>query len=125
MLIARAADGTPVVQRALVSVSTLCCVLVLISFALFTAGQLAGASQHQQNELASNGVVGAPAPANPRQHGQPRRFIDDAANALTSPFHSVVQSSNPWVEQGIPTVLALAVYGLGLGYLARFSRGFA
>jgi hypothetical protein len=54
---------------------------------------------------------------------RPREFIDQAASALTSPFHSIVQSDSQWVLHGIPTVLALLVYGVALGYLARYSRG--
>jgi hypothetical protein len=124
MLIAHPADVTPVVHRLLATVSSVCCVLVLASFALFAHDQMAGASQHQQiAELPGGPAPSATTPAAPRKHAQPRRFIDSAANALTSPFHSVIQSTNAWVDHGIPAVLALAVYGLGLGYLARFSRG--
>jgi hypothetical protein len=36
---------------------------------------------------------------------------------------SIVQSGSPWVLHGVPTIFALLVYGVGLGYLARFSRG--
>ena len=46
---------------------------------------------------------------------------DDAAKTLTSPFSAVVKSSNPWVDHGLPTILALVAYGVGLGYLARFA----
>jgi hypothetical protein len=42
---------------------------------------------------------------------------------LTSPFRSIVQSDSQWVLHGVPTIFALLVYGVGLGYLARFSRG--
>ena len=90
---------------------------------LFARDQMAGASKHQQNEL----IAGAP--ANPRAvpphhaRAQPRRFIDAAASTLTSPFHSLVQSDSQWVVHGMPTMLALLVYGVGLGFLARFSRG--
>jgi hypothetical protein len=58
-----------------------------------------------------------------KDHSQPRLFIDNAASALTSPFRSLVQSDSQWVERGLPTILALLVYGVGIGYLARFSRG--
>jgi hypothetical protein len=106
--------------------STVFCVLVLASFGLFAHDQVAGASQRQQTaELPGGGPPVIEGPTAPRKHAQPRRFIDGAAGALTSPFRSVVQSKNDWVDHGIPAVLALVVYGLGLGYLARFSRGFA
>jgi hypothetical protein len=31
-----------------------------------------------------------------------------------------VQSRSDWVSRGVPTLLALLVYGLGLGFLARY-----
>jgi hypothetical protein len=127
MLVPVAADGTTVIPRALATISTVCTVLVIASFALFAHDQVAGASQHQQTaELPNAAALASTKPvASHKPHAQPRRFIDGAASTLTSPFHSVVASQNPWVDHGIPAVLALAVYGLGLGYLARFSRGMA
>jgi hypothetical protein len=115
-----------VLHRVLAIISTVFCVLVLASFALFARDQMAAGSQHQQTaELPNAAALASSRPAAPHEHAQPRRFIDGAASALTSPFHSIVQSNNDWVDHGVPTVLALLVYGAGLGYLARFSRGFA
>jgi hypothetical protein len=114
-----------VLYRAIATVSTVCCVLVLASFAMFARDQMAGASQHQQNEETPSAAVTPVGPAKPHRPAQPRRFIDGSASTLESPFHSIIQSTNAWVDHGIPAVLALAAYGLGLGYLARFSRGFA
>jgi hypothetical protein len=97
-----------------------CCALVVLSFALFARDQMAGASAHQQTEL----VAGSNTPlagASSKPHAQPRRFIDDAAKLLRTPFDAIVQSSNVWVKQGLPTVFALIAYGLGLGYLARYT----
>jgi hypothetical protein len=124
MLVPVAADQATVLHRALATISTVCTVLVIASFALFAHDQVAGASQHQQTaELPNAAALPSKPEAVHKPHAQPRRFIDGAASTLTSPFHSVVASDNAWVEHGIPAVLALAVYGLGLGYLARFSRG--
>jgi hypothetical protein len=126
MVFGRGADVQSVLSRLLATLSSVCCVLVLISFGLFAHDQMAGASQRQQTaELPGGAPAVASAPAAPHKHAQPRRFIDGAAHTLTAPFASVIQSTNAWVDHGIPTVLALAVYGLGLGYLTRFSRGFA
>ena len=122
MLVASPADRSRVIARLLGTISFVCCALVLASFVLFAHDQIAGASQHQQNELAAVTPTQAPAA---HKVAQPRRFIDAADHDLTSPFKSIVQSQNPWVDHGVPTVLAFVVYGLGLGYLARFSRGLA
>jgi hypothetical protein len=121
MLIAPSADSGSVIHRLLVTLSWVCCLVVLASFALFAHDQLAGASKHQQNELAGN-VAPAAVPPTPHVKKQPRRFIDGAASTLTSPFDSVIQSHNAWADHGVPTVIALVAYGLGLGFLARFTR---
>ncbi len=118
------------VHRSLSLVSFLCCALITISFGLFALSQLSGASKQQVSQL----VAGTPqsaqgtgqySPAAPPVHhtAQPRRFIDGAAHALTSPFAAIVPSDSDWVKHGIPTAVGLIVYGLGLGYLARYSRG--
>lgn len=120
MLTADHADAEAVVYRALRMVSVACCALVLISFAMFGYDQLANASQHQQTEIAT-GVTPAPGAPSHRR-GQPGRFIDEAASELTAPFRMLVASANQWVQHGLETVLALAVYGAGLGFLARYSR---
>lgn len=110
-------------HRWLVLISVVCCGLVLLSFGMFARDELAGASANQQNAIATN-VPTKPAEAPVgTHHGQPRRFIDGAAKALTSPFSSIVQSSDHWVTHGIPAFFGLLVYGFGLGFLARYSRG--
>ena len=124
MLVVTAADTGIVISRGLKLVSFLACALVILSFAMFARDQMAGASANQQTELASGSNTPTPAaPAKP--HAQPRRFIDGAAKELTAPFSAVVQSNNAWVTHGLPAVFGLLVYGLGLGYLARYSAGLA
>jgi hypothetical protein len=123
MLVAPAADDRTVVHRALVTCAFACCALVIASFGLFARDQISGASKHQVAALAS----GTPTPPGvapiPTQHAQPRRFIDGAARALTSPFRSLIQSNSQWVQEGVATICGLLVFGLGLGYLARYSSG--
>jgi len=127
MLVAPAADDRSVVHRALVTCSFACCALVIASFGLFARDQISGASKHQVAEIASGASTGPgvssglSAPAT--SHAQPRRFIDGAARALTSPFRSLIQSNSQWVEEGVVTICGLLVFGLGLGYLARYSSG--
>jgi hypothetical protein len=124
MLATQAADTGSVISRAIKLASLVCCALVLLSFAFFARDQVAGASVHQQTELASGSdTVPTPAPTPTKPHAQPRRFIDGAAKALTAPFDAIVQSSNAWVKHGLPAAFGLIVYGLGLGYLGRFSSG--
>jgi hypothetical protein len=114
-----------VVHRWLVLISFVCCGLVILSFTMFARDQLAGASANQQNAIVTNAPTTPAVAPSGTHHGQPRRFIDDAAKALVSPFTSIVQSGDQWVSHGIPTVFGLLVYGFGLGFLARYSRGTA
>jgi predicted PurR-regulated permease PerM len=109
-----------VVYRALVLCALICCTLVSLSFALFAIDQASTATQQQVAQL-SSGTTPPPAAA-PAKRGQPRRFIDGAARTLTSPFRSLLSSSSQWTVEIFSTLVALLVYGLGLGYLARYSR---
>ena len=120
----QAADPLRVINRLLTYMSIACCALVIVSFGLFARDQMAGASEHQQTELAA-GLPSTAAGGSPSSHAhrQPRRFIDGAANALEAPFKSIVSTQSEWVKHIFPAIFALLVYGLGLGFLARFSRG--
>jgi hypothetical protein len=121
MLVTPVVDTGSVISRVLRLTAFACCALVVASFAMFARDQMAGASQHQQSELVA-GARPAAAPTGPaKPHAQPRRFIDSAAKALTTPFSAIVESTNQWVKHGLPALFAVLVYGLGLGYLARFS----
>jgi hypothetical protein len=123
MLSAGPADGEGVIHRALVVIALVCSGLVLASFVIFARDQIAGAAKVQANAVTSSAT--APAAPKAKERSQPGRFIVGAAGKLTSPFSSIIQSGSAWVKRGIPTILALLVYGVGLGYLARYSRGFA
>ena len=43
--------------------------------------------------------------------------------SVPAPFRAVLHSGSDWVQHGFATVCALLLYGLGLGYLARWSQG--
>ena len=113
-------------HRALHLVSLFCCLIVAASFVLFAHDQVAGASQHQTAEVVGPTAVASTNVSSDRtatvHHSQPRVFIDGVTKTLTAPFTSLVSSSNPWVDHGVPAALALVVYGLGLGLIARYAR---
>jgi hypothetical protein len=125
MLDAAAADIRTVISRSIKLVSFACCALVVLSFVMFARDQVAGASVHQQTELSSPNTADPTPTAPTKPEAQPGRFINHAAKTLTSPFDAIVRSSNAWVQHGLPAIVALLVYGLGLGYLARYSSGLA
>jgi hypothetical protein len=127
MVIASTVDKGLVVHKVLITVAWVCCGLVIASFTLFVRDQLKSGSNHQVQLITPSLTASAtPTPAG-RNHvpGQPRRFIDGAAHDLTSPFDSVVSSNSPWVNQLVPDAIALLLYGGGLGFAARYTRGLA
>ena|ERR1700737_376900 len=110
--------------------SVVICLITIASFALFAVNQTSAASTHQQRAI--NGEVTSPASpgttsgsnaAGSEHKGSLRSTIDDASNAITSPFSGVVTGSHgEWTLRTIRLLLALAVYGFGLGFLARLIR---
>jgi hypothetical protein len=104
-------------------------VVIALGFVLFAIDEMDGASKGQQRALAEQTGVSdpadvAPAPeeeaARARQNTSIREAIDDANDVLLAPFSDVTNSKDSWVIRGVPTLLGLLVYGLGLGLLANF-----
>jgi hypothetical protein len=105
--------------------------LVLFGFAYFATDEMSRGSQNQQNELERqlDGSAADPAPVAPspeqeadreRINGPLREFVEDANDLLLGPFTGIVDASNDrWVTHGVPALLALLLYGVGLGTLAN------
>ncbi len=103
--------------RLLSIASLVLCAIVIVSFAIFVVDETGTGSAHQQQQL---GVERAPSHA---KKSAVHKAIDEASSAVTSPFASVVSaSSGEWAVRGARLGLALAVYGFGLGFLARSLR---
>jgi hypothetical protein len=101
--------------------SRIACLIVIVSFAIFAVNQTDSASAHQQEEL--NGTQTSVSTASPAHEGEVHKVIDEAAGKLTSPFSGITAgSTSQWAIRGVGTVMALLVYGIGLGYLARVLR---
>ncbi|MGZ4280243.1 MAG: hypothetical protein ACXVVU_26700 [Solirubrobacteraceae bacterium] len=105
-------------------------VIVLLSFALFAIDETRTASQKSAAAVAGLDATRTadPSPrqerARERAHSRAREAIDDADDVLVAPFASLVSGADSsWIRRGVPTVLALVVYGFGLSFLARFARG--
>jgi hypothetical protein len=103
---------------------------VLVGFAFFAADELDRGSKTQQQALA--GELGGSAPevipvaptpadeaAREAAHGDLREIADDVGDVLLGPFTNIVDSDDVWVARGVPTLLALLLYGVGLGFLAN------
>ena len=114
-------------ERILATVAIAVSLVVVISFGLFAIDELNGASSRNEAKLAQD-LEANPPPAAERQrekdHGAVRETIDDANDVVVSPFTGLTSSSgNRWVQRGVPALVALLVFGLGLGFLARFAHG--
>ena len=107
-------------------------VIVLLGFAFFAVDELDKGSKTQQqavaNEIDSGGnpadvapIAPTPTEENSReaQNSSFREVVDDANDVLLAPFSSLVDSENSWVNHGVPALLALLLYGVGLGMLAN------
>jgi hypothetical protein len=104
--------------------------IVLLGFAFFAVDEMDRGSKQQQQALANelDGTSAevtpiAPGPADEAAreaaHSSFRELIDDGNDVLLGPFADLIHSNEPWVARGVPTVLALLLYGLGLGFLAN------
>jgi hypothetical protein len=104
--------------------------IVLVSFGLFAIDESRDASNASVAGIAGLQATRVADPtaneerAREKAHGKVHEAIDDADDVLVKPFASIANdSSSSWVRRGVPTLLALLVYGLGLSFLARFTRG--
>jgi len=114
------------VERTLRTISYAACALVIIGFVAFAYDQIWVVSDSAQKQIA-NTALADPSPAGERarehEHTKAREMIDDANDVLLKPFAGIATTTEPWVSRLVPALLALLVYGFGLGYLASFARG--
>jgi len=90
--------------------------IVLLGFAAFAADEASRASSAQLSRLAD----GPAERARERSHGPLREALDDANDVLLGPFEGLSSSRDPWVRRGVPALVALLVYGLGLTLAANY-----
>jgi hypothetical protein len=109
--------------------SVVICLIVLVAFGVFAADQAKGASTHQQQALAkgaasnTNGEDPSESATSTAHESGLHKALDEASNTFTSPFSGVISSNSPWAVHGVELLLALVVYGFGLGFLARVLQG--
>ncbi len=98
--------------------SRILCLIVVVSFAIFAVGQTSSASTHQVDKVSETTTA-----TQPSHEGAVHEAIDEVAGKLTSPFSGITAgSTSQWVIRGVGTLMALLVYGIGLGYVARVLR---
>ena len=109
--------------------SVVICLIVVASFTIFAVDQAKGASSQQEPLVRG-------APSNTNGEGQSKsgsssadesgvhKTVDEASNSLTSPFSGITAGSKSvWTIHGVNLLLALVIYGFGLGFLARVLQG--
>lgn len=114
--------GTPL-SRFMRLASFVICAIVIASFATFAITQTKSASGRQTAAVSGHTVSSEESSQSTEHEGSVHRFLDKASNGLTSPFAGIVSgTSSEWASRGVRLLLALVVYGFGLGYLARVLR---
>jgi hypothetical protein len=109
----------PTIVKLIRFASIVICGIVIASFAIFVLNQTSAASKHQSEEV-SNGPSVTTSTTSKGHESSVHKAIDEASQQLTSPFAGVVSgSSSEWLTRVVELLLALIVYGLGFGYLAR------
>jgi hypothetical protein len=109
-------------------------IIIGASFLFFATDEMDRGSKTQQQALAEETGVPEPQLAQPapapeeeavreQQHSSVREAIDDANDLLLQPFSAVANSNSNWVTRGVPTLLGLLIYGIGLGLLANLLPG--
>jgi hypothetical protein len=110
--------------------SVVICLIVVASFSIFAVDQAKGASSHQQEALAkgapsnTNGEGPSKSGSSSAQESGAHKAVDEVSNKLTSPFSGITAGSKSrWTVHGVNLLLALIIYGFGLGFLARVLQG--
>lgn len=124
------------IARAVTWASTIAALVLVASFGLFAIDQARDGSKQQVAKLgsklepsnaATNVNQAAPSPrterAREKKHGDAREAIDDVNDVLVAPFSGVVHSDSIWTQRGVPSLIALLLFGVGLRVLATYLPG--
>ena len=125
-----AAYPTRVLEGPLRVLSIVLSGIVLLGWVLFAVDQAGEASRETAAEVAGRQAGSRPDPspdqerAREASQGSVREAVDDVNDVLLSPFADAgAGSESRWIRRTVPALLGLLVYGVGLGFLARFGRG--
>jgi hypothetical protein len=92
-------------------------VLVALGFVYFAADETARGSSESVAHITEEAV---PEREREQQNGSFREVVEDANDVLISPFENIVISDDAWVSHGVPALLAMLVYGLGVLLLLNY-----
>jgi hypothetical protein len=119
-----------VIERALRFAAVACSLLVIAGWGWFAIDETRAASEQSTAEIAGQQASRTASPdpdqeaAREQTNSKVHEWVDDANDVLLKPFSPLTEDSgSKWVRRSIPAVLALIVYGFGLGLLARVAAG--
>jgi hypothetical protein len=119
-----------VIERALRFATVVCSLLVIAGWGWFAINETSAASEQSQAEIAGQSAAQTASPDPDQERDREKvnsklhEYIDDANDVLLRPFAPIAESSSSkWVRRTVPALLALLVYGFGLGTLARVAAG--
>src|SRR3954471_5124972 len=116
--------------------SIACSAVLLFSFVAFASDQAGSGSKKTVAKIANADAseqkagdvqVNAPSPTaqtermREKEHGSLREKLDDANDALVSPFKGVTASESIWGQRIVAALLGFLVFGVGIGFLARLA----
>lgn len=103
--------------------SLACCVVAVVWFVTFVVQQSGTAAAHQASEIyPSSSQPSSPTPPPAKESGL-HSTVNSAFKTLSSPFAGVMSGINSqWEIHIVETLLALLIYGFGLGFVARMLR---
>jgi hypothetical protein len=102
--------------------SLLACLLVVVSFVMFALDQAGASSTISANEAAGHSATYSAPSAQTGKQTALRRDIDKVSAKITSPFKSFTDWGSQWAVRIVQMLIALALYGFGIGYLFRYVR---
>jgi hypothetical protein len=106
------------VAHALRIASTIACGVVIVAFVFWASDEGRSGSDAQVARLSqsdgSSGQATAPLaqPVPEAEHDGVRGAVEDANDALLSPFDHVAEDGGAWSRHAFPALLALLTYGL-------------
>jgi len=95
-------------------VSTLACIVIALSFALFVIDKAKGGSQSQIGRL------GGTTQQKHDRRSAFRRDVDDVNDVLTSPFKGIVKSGSAWAKHIVIALLGFLLWGVVLRFVASW-----
>ncbi|HEV2786977.1 MAG TPA: hypothetical protein VGV67_11345 [Solirubrobacteraceae bacterium] len=116
------------VERVLRSLAIALSLVIAAGFVLFALDDIDRASSASRNRIIGESQATDPTPAGERErerrNGGAREAIDDVNDVVLRPFAAITEDADSrWVRRGVPALLGLLVYGVGLGFLARYAKG--